>query len=103
VLNRDPAKLQVVHRIAFVSRPEIGTVLMLEGQRYLLVDGTPHTRADGQPTLLLHWESHCPVCGVAFIVKTGLKAVAINRRCEKHHRMGVPVARGKKARQGGAA
>ncbi len=102
VLNRVSATCQVVHRIDFARRPEIGTVLMLEGQRYLLVDWSPHTRADGQPTILLHWESHCPDCGAAFILKTGLKAGAINRRCEKHHRMGVPVAKGKKAWQGGA-
>ena len=102
VLNRGPAKLQVVHRIAFARCPEIGTVLMLEGQRYVLVDYTPHTKANGQPTILLHWESHCPDCGATFLVKTGLKASAINRRCEQHHRMGVPVARGSKAWRGGA-
>ena len=101
VLNRGPAKLQVVHRIAFARCPEIGTVLMLEGQRYVLVDCTPHTKANGQPTFLLHWESHCPDCGATFLVKTGLKASAINRRCEQHHRMGVPVAKGSKAWRGG--
>ena len=101
VLNRGPAKLQVVHRIAFARCPEIGTVLMLEGQRYVLVDCTPHTKANGQPTILLHWESHCPDCGATFLVKTGLKASAINRRCEQHHRMGVPVAKGSKAWRGG--
>ena len=47
---------------------------MLEGQRYVLVDCTPHTKANGQPTFLLHWESHCPDCGATFLVKTGLKA-----------------------------
>lgn len=81
-----------MNRVDFRKAPTLGTVLMVEGQRYELVEIEPYRRQDGQPTLLLHWRTHCPDCAMAFIVKTGLRQKAINRRCPKHHKPRVPVA-----------
>ena len=79
--------------VNFQRTPRLGTVVMLQGQRYELVNTELYWRRDGQPTVLLHWQSHCPECAAAFLVKTGLQQRYLNRRCPKHHRSGVPVAR----------
>ena len=63
VLNRGPAKLQVVHRIAFARCPEIGTVLMLDGQRYVLVATVTHANAAAaRPAVdaLIDWTARLP-------------------------------------------
>ncbi|MCB1943922.1 MAG: hypothetical protein KDI53_18055 [Candidatus Accumulibacter sp.] len=74
--------------ICFCVAPSLGTVLMMEGQRYLLTEVQPYPRADGERSELLSWESHCPVCGEAFVVTTSLKLTYLNRRCPLHHAPG---------------
>lgn len=96
------ARFAVVHRINFDQPPQIGTVLMREGQRYLLVEKTPHTKLNGEPTTILSWESHCADCGDPFVVTSGLRGCAPVRRCKKHRRAGVPVAKRNWRRAGGA-
>jgi len=93
---------KVVKQIRFATTPKIGTVLLFEGQRYELIDQVPHIRVDGQPTTLLHWQSHCAECGTVFVTKTVLVCKHINRRCEAHHRKGPPVVPRRKNRTGGS-
>ena len=82
--------------VNFNISPPLGTVLMVQGQRYVLVGTEPFRRNDGTSTTLLKWASHCPVCADAFVASTPLKTRYISRRCPKHHRAGVPVARSRK-------
>lgn len=91
----------VVKRIAFTTDPPVGTVLMVEGQRYELVGINDHVRQDGQPTRVLLWQTHCPDCAAAFIATSPLKAKSINRRCPRHHKKGRPVAGSSRRRRGG--
>ncbi len=85
------AKTRVVRKVDFSSAPEIGTILMKEGQRYELIAHEPHVRTDGQTTTLLVWQSHCAETGHPFEIKTGLKIKYINRRCKQHSKPGRPV------------
>lgn len=87
---------QVVKKIDFKRVPEIGSVLMFDGQRYELVDSSPYQTREGRPDTILHWQSHCPECGKSFVATSTLKSKCINRRCPKHHKRGVPVAKSKR-------
>ncbi len=82
---------EVVNRIAFRQAPALGTVLMVDAQRYVVVATRPHHRKDDTPTMLITWRSHCADCGQPFEVTTGLAAKAINRRCPAHHAPGRAV------------
>ena len=90
---------KIVHKINFTSPPKIGTVLMVEGQRYVLSKIIPHTKQDGTVTNLLEWHSHCAQCGIEFTAKTSFTAKGINRRCPKHHKAGKPVVSSQKLRR----
>ncbi len=86
----------IVHTIDFRIIPQVDTVLMLEGQRYVVAGSRLHRRADGNRVPLILWQSHCATCGESFECATTLKAQSPNRRCEIHHRPGLAVtARGK--------
>lgn len=90
----------VIQTIGFSKAPDIGTLLMKEGQRYELVSANGHTRKDGAPTILLTWRSHCADCGSTFEVVTGLRAKgSINRRCPLHTSPGRAVTTNARARQ----
>ncbi len=95
------ATRKLTRRIHFQQPPDVGFILMREGQRYELVAQEPHIRRDGLPTTLLVWRSHCCDCGVPFEVATGLVANGyFNRRCPDHHRPGRAVTMaGRKRRQ----
>ena len=82
---------KVVHSINFSIIPWVDTVLMLEGQRFVVIGSMLHRREDGERVPLIRWRSHCPTCGAAFECATSLKAQYPNRRCEKHHRPGLAV------------
>lgn len=84
----------VVYAINFANPPEIGTVLLREGQRYELLDIRPHIRRDGKRTWLLVWQSRCADCDRAFEVITGIKTPVcnVNRRCPIHHSPGRAVS-----------
>jgi len=78
--------------IHFEQPPDVGFILIREGQRYELMAHKPYIRRDGFPTTLLVWRSHCCDCGEAFEVVTGLVANGyFNRRCPAHHRPGRAV------------
>ncbi len=77
--------------IKFTSLPAIGTVLMIDGQRYTLTAHRPHRRQDGQMTMVLCWESHCPTCGAPFTFTSSLSIRHVNRRCEQHRAPRKPV------------
>ncbi len=83
--------LPVVTRIAFQRAPAIGTTLMIDAQRYVVVETEPYHRKDGQLSAIITWLGHCADCGEPFELRTGLKAQAINRRCENHHTPGRAV------------
>jgi hypothetical protein len=83
----------VVNRIRFMSAPAIGTVLLVEGQRYEVCAVRPHCRQDGTETLLIVWRGHCAECGRSFEQTTTLKSKAPNRRCPEHRKPGRPVTR----------
>lgn len=76
----------------FATTPEIGTVLMLLGQRYVMQGSERYQRDDGVFSTLLRWESRCSECGAAFVVTTSFSIRYLNRRCTKHRRPGRPVA-----------
>lgn len=101
VLRRKCPSATMVHSIDFIEPPSLGTVLMIEGQRYVFIGTCLHRRRNQTPTSLLVWQTHCPVCGESFTLKTGLKAKWVNRRCPRHHHAGKPVAKNKTLRRGG--
>jgi hypothetical protein len=90
----------VVRKVNFKDPPPAGTVLMVQGQRYVLVATAPYRRLDGRPSLMLHWEHHGAECGSPFSTQTGLESKWLNRRCAKHHRAGVPVSRSQRLSRG---
>lgn len=90
-------KPRVVHRIDFRILPMPDTVLMLDGQRYVVVGSDLHVRTDGETVPIIRWRSGCAECGEPFACRSGLKARALNRRCEKHRRPGkAATAAGRK-------
>ncbi|MCR9069494.1 MAG: hypothetical protein NXH79_11680 [Rhodobacteraceae bacterium] len=90
-------KPRVVRRIDFRLLPRPGTVLMLDGQRYIVVGSDLHIRTDGETVPIILWQSRCAECGQPFECRTGLKARALNRRCEEHRRPGkAATAAGRK-------
>ena len=82
---------QLVNRIAFRQAPAVGTVLMCDGQRYVVVDTRLHRRKDGTPTTLIVWRSHCSDCGQPFELTTPLATKWPNRRCPMHRAPGRAV------------
>ena len=44
-----------MNHVQFQKTPPLGTVVMIQCQRYELVNTDLHYRTDGQPTVLLHW------------------------------------------------
>lgn len=76
----------------FATTPEIGTVLVLLGRRYVMTGWERYQRADGSFTTLLRWESRCSECGQAFLITTSSSIRYLNRRCAKHRQPGRPVA-----------
>ena len=82
---------QVVNRIAFRQAPAVGTVLMRDGQRYVVIDIRPYRRKDGTSTTLIVWRSHCSNCGQPFELTTPLATKWPNRRCPAHHAPGQAV------------
>ena len=82
---------QVVNHVAFRQAPAVGTVLMRDGQRYVVVDTQPHRRKDGTPTTLIVWRSHCSDCGQPFELTTPLATKWPNRRCPRHRAPGRAV------------
>ena len=88
---------RVVQRIDFRILPMTDTVLMLDGQRYVVVGSDRHVRTDGETVPIILWRSRCAECGEPFECRTGLKAQALNRRCEMHRRPGkAATAAGRK-------
>ena len=83
----------VVKRIAFDTAPEIGTVLLIEGQRYEISAIIPLQRRDGTPTKAIVWRGYCAECGQPFEQTSALRANLLNRRCRHHRRPGRPVTR----------
>lgn len=92
-------KIKIVHTIDFVKPPKIGTVFLLEGQRYEVIDLLVHTRRDDAVTMLILWRGFCADCGTEFTFKTGLRAKSVNRRCDNHKRPGKPVSAKGRRRQ----
>ncbi len=90
---------RMVHAINFKILPPLDTVLMWEGQRYVVVGSELYHRADGVQVPLIRWASFCPECDAPFEIATALKAKNPNRRCPKHHRAGVAVSKGAHSRQ----
>jgi len=90
-------KPRVVNRTTFRILPMPDTVLMRDGQRYVVVGSDLHVRRDGETVPIILWQSHCAECGEPFECRTALKARALNRRCEKHRRPGkAATAAGRK-------
>lgn len=85
----------------FATTPEVGTALVLRGQRYVMKGSERHQRDDGSFTSFLRWTAHCSECGEVFSVTTSLAIGYLNRRCAKHHRPGRPVATPKTPIRGG--
>ena len=91
--------ITIVHKIAFIAPPVLGTLLMIDGQRFEVVELIPHRRRDGQQTVLISWASHCARCGQPFRQTTGMTAKSPNRHCPAHHAPGVPVTSGARQRK----
>jgi len=84
---------RVFHTINFRILPPTGTMLMLEGQRYVAIGSRLHRKPDGSDVPLIVWRSHCAECGAAFECCTTLKGAQPNRRCPEHHSPGKAVTR----------
>jgi len=85
--------VRVVRKINFRVLPLPGTVLMHQGQRYVVVGSDLHKRRDGQIVPIILWESHCAECGKPFQCRSGLRSGTLNRRCPDHHAPGKAVTR----------
>ena len=83
----------VVHSIRFKCPPDIGTIPMLDAQRYEVIGIEPYIRADGSASILIVWQAWCAETGHPFTLKTGLVAKGINRRCKKHAKPGQAATR----------
>ncbi|WP_286864859.1 hypothetical protein [Sphingobium sp.] len=81
-----------MNKIDFRSPPSIGTVVVLDGQKYEMITSAPHQRKDGTATSLLTWATNCPDCGQPFQVTTGLVTKGLNRRCADHRQALKPVS-----------
>jgi hypothetical protein len=77
----------------FLTTPPVGTVMMLDAQRYELEATEPYQRKDGGSTKLLHWSTHCPDCAEPFKVTTGLKGKDLARRCGECRGARQPVGK----------
>jgi hypothetical protein len=82
--------------VDFVSAPSIGFGLLLDDQRYELVQVEPYIRRDGARSAILTWQSECPRCGNQFTVTSGLVAKALNRRCVHCRKIAYRPVSGKK-------
>lgn len=83
--------------IEFLTTPEIGTTMALDGQAYHLIGFEDYVTKAGAQTKLLRWQADCPECGEAFFVRTGRKFKSPNRRCAQCKTPGKTV-RGKRGR-----
>lgn len=79
--------------VHFLTTPPVGTILMLDAQRYELIGVEPYLRKDGGESRLLTWQAHCPDCGKPFEIKTGLKSKDLSRRCVDHRAGLRPVGK----------
>lgn len=70
----------------FRITPKPGHVVMVQSQRYVLIDTHLHQRPGGIYAMVLAWQSHCPVRGATFTVTRD-----VNRRCDLHKAPGLPV------------
>lgn len=86
----------MTNKIDFLAPPSIGTVVMLAGQKYEMVNVDPYVTASGRRTSVLTWRTSCPTCAKPFDVTTGLVAKAINRRCPEHRAALKPVSGNRK-------
>jgi hypothetical protein len=68
-----------------------------QGQTYECVGYRAYTRADGTPSRLKRWRSHCADCGAEFVIETSAVAdkFSPNRRCDKHKKAGRTVNGGR--------
>jgi hypothetical protein len=89
----------VVRSINFRIIPPTGTILMFEGQRFVMIGSTLHERSDGVTVPLIVWRSHCPNCDQPFECKTTLQARWPTRRCKRHRRPGQAVTTTGRERQ----
>jgi hypothetical protein len=81
----------VVKKIEFRIVPLPGTVLMHEGQRYVVTGSDFHRRKDGEVVPIICWQSHCAECGRPFECWSGMRSGTLNRRCPEHHAPGKAV------------
>ena len=92
MLHSDSRPPRVVKKIEFRTLPLPGTVLMHEGQRYVVTGSDLHRRKDGEIVPIICWQSHCAECGVPFECWSGMRSGTMNRRCQLHHAPGKAVA-----------
>ena len=90
-LRSDSRSPRVVKKIEFRILPLPGTVLMHEGQRYVVTGSDLHRRKDGEIVPIICWQSHCAECGVPFECWSGMRSGTLNRRCPMHHAPGRAV------------
>jgi hypothetical protein len=91
MLRPDSRPLRVVKKIEFRIVPLPGTVLMHEGQRYVVTGSDLHRRKDGEVVPIICWQSHCAECGRPFECWSGMRSGTLNRRCPEHHAPGKAV------------
>lgn len=91
-----------------VAAPAFDEVLMIheaglvafsryyDGQRYQLIGFEPHTKRDGEETVLACWASNCAECGQPFSLATVARATKFSpsRRCQRCKQPGVRVKKG---------
>jgi len=83
---------RVVHSINFEVLPLAGTVLMHEGQRYVVTGSDLRRRKDGKTTSIICWQSDCADCGAVFECWSGMRSGTLNRRCPEHRAPGKSVS-----------
>lgn len=78
----DQAPPRALQSFDFDFPPDLGTVVMFHGQRYVMAGMGTITRRDGPDLEAALWETHCARCGGPFIAKMTLIASGGTRRCE---------------------
>jgi hypothetical protein len=91
MLRSDSRPPRVVKKIEFRTLPLPGTVLMHEGQRYVVTGSDLHCRKNGEIVPIICWQSHCAECGMPFECWSGMRSGTLNRRCPLHHAPGKAV------------
>ena len=85
-------------RLTLPGRPVLGSIALVQHQRFECVEIRPHKTMDGRQIELTRWLSHCADCGAPFDLLAPRRNAPVRvdrRRCAEHRdpkrRVKIPV------------